>query len=249
MRVHVASYFKSPIISPTTIGLGIFIILAFSALVSLGSWQRQRGHYKQQLLQYRHEAQQQGFLSHSELLQDALENQRYRAVRLTGKLLSDKTFLLDNQSYQGKIGYHVLTPFEMASDELILVNRGWIPAPPSRMTRPDIPIQPGVITIEGYVDKGYVNPLIKSALDSPEISWPLRIQIIDYNLVGQLLGQEVVKKLVVLSKPIDKTITPIPPIGEWLTPERHFAYAFQWYSLAGLLLLLSLMTLWRANKK
>ena len=49
--------------------------------------------------------------------------------------------------------------------------------------------------------------------------------------------------IVVTDKAIDTTLYPIPKSKSWLTPERHYGYAVQWYSLAGLLMILSVISL------
>ncbi len=65
--------------------------------------------------------------------------------------LTDKTVLIENRKHQGRTGFHVITPLQLAdSDLLVLVNRGWIAG---QRTDPQINIpQPqGALTIEGEV--------------------------------------------------------------------------------------------------
>lgn len=217
-------------------------------LCILGTWQLKRGYQKQQLIATQDNASHSGFITATSLTNNTIDSIRYRKIKVEGSFLNEKTFLLDNQTYNGKIGYHVLTPFEIAPQTFILINRGWVPIGASRQTLPEIIHLEGVFTIEGRIEKGYVNPLISSAIETPDIHWPLRIQTLDFELFNKLLNASVLPAIVMLDAPSEGIFSAIPQNGEWLSPERHFGYAFQWYSLAGLLLLLTLITFWRSKK-
>lgn len=248
MRVHYPTYFKLPTFSIAYLIITFIFLALLGLLLSLGTWQLHRGYEKEALIKAQTLAKQSQPLNELDLVSHTIEDIRYRKVKISGHFHNKKTFMLDNQSLSGQVGYHVLTPFEMSNGQVILVNKGWVAAPRTREQLPEIDGTEGVITIEGYVEKGYVNPLIKNALESPTIRWPLRVQWVDFELLSRILETQLSNKIVVLTAPTEVMLTAIPISGEWLTPERHFGYAFQWYSLAGLLILLSLITLWRAKK-
>lgn len=228
--------------------MGCVVVVLFCFLISLGTWQRNRGHEKTALLQAQASAQQTDFITIDMLLNHPIDIIRYRKIHLYGRFIPQADFLLDNQTLQGKVGYHVLSAFEINNGGTVLIHRGWVAAPVHRNELPHIPSIPGEITIEGIVEKGYVNPLISRTLENNRIEWPLRVQNIDFELFSKLLNRSITDKMIVLSRPIDSSFTALPPSSEWLTPERHFGYAFQWYSLAAVLLLLSMLTLWRTYR-
>ncbi len=63
-------------------------------------------------------------------------NYRYQKIQVRGRFLNQINFLLDNQIFNGRVGYAVLTAFQIENSEfesLILVNRGWIPRTDNRM--------------------------------------------------------------------------------------------------------------------
>ena len=290
MRIHLTTYLKGSNYSLSHIGLVFVTLLTTALLLFLGSWQMHRGHEKQGLIQAQNLSEQSDYVELALLINHPVDSVRYRKVKTTGRFINNATFLLDNQIYQGKIGYHVLTPFEIQNipfadessgllpsrfspqscilctllrfehlaptrkpiccgyKQLVLVNRGWIAAPPSRQMLPIISRLDGVITIEGRIEKGYVNPLIHNAMETTTITWPLRIQKMDFELFSKLLDAPLASMTVLLESPADGVFTPLSLTGEWLTPERHFGYAFQWYSLAGLLWLLIFITVWRSKK-
>lgn len=233
------------------------ILLLTALLLYLGSWQLKRGQSKQALLDQHAAAIISEPLTNLNVLLDTpsdLSTWQYKPTKLRGQFQHQYTFLLDNQIFEGKVGYHVLTVFQTGVEEedntAVLVNRGWIPIGSSRNAKPEIPTpqshNSGVV-INGYLNKGYTNPLIKNPLESPEIQWPLSVQTIDFNLFSNLINQKLLPGIVVLESPHELPLQPIPAPNTWLTPERHYGYAVQWYSLAGLLWLLILINYWRSN--
>tara|TARA_R110002110_G_scaffold271566_3_gene486993 strand:+ start:19217 stop:19969 length:753 start_codon:yes stop_codon:yes gene_type:complete len=236
----------------------ILISLVFIGLCLLGRWQLARGFEKKTLIQAQNQASQEPKLNTSDLLSHPIEALRYRPISLKAHPRLQHAFLLDNQMYQGRIGYHVLIPLEINKNKFIFLNVGWVPASISRNELPNIadllvgkfnpaPIN-HQITIEGYVEKGYVNPLITKTLESEILGWPLRIQHMDYTLFGQILGGEVLPGIIILEEPKIPDVFPLPKSQTWLTPEKHFGYAFQWFSLAAALFVMTLLSVRKLRK-
>jgi surfeit locus 1 family protein len=63
---------------------------------------------------------------------------RYARVRVEGRWLPQRQFLLENRSYEGRPGYEVLTPFVLPDGRLLVVNRGWVPFGGYRDRLPDV---------------------------------------------------------------------------------------------------------------
>ena len=73
-----------------------------------------------------------------------------RAATARGRWLAGKTLFVDNKIHRGRPGYHVLTPLQLAgSESVVLVNRGWIPAPRLRSEIPSVSSPTGEIEISG----------------------------------------------------------------------------------------------------
>ncbi len=233
------------------------IALLFIGLCLLGRWQLSRGYEKKDLIQAQQQASQETTIDITTLLSQPLTALRYKPISLKAHLNLQQAFLLDNQMYQGRIGYHVLLPLEIKPKKFILLNIGWTPASRSREELPNIENMQinqtkasdnQQITIEGYMEKGYVNPLITKTLESEIISWPLRVQHMDYTLFSQILGGTVLPGIIILEQPKIPNVFPLPKSQTWLTPEKHFGYAFQWFSLAAVLLVMTLLSVRKLRK-
>lgn len=77
-----------------------------------------------------------------------LDTGEFRRVTATGTFDADGEVLIRNRSLQGTVGFHVVTPLDLADGRSVLVNRGWIPTDLER--RPPGP-PPGTVTVEGIL--------------------------------------------------------------------------------------------------
>lgn len=201
-------------------------------LCGLSFWQLNRGFDKNALQAQLATQQTRSILSEADLLSEKLTELNYRKIELTGHFLNHKTFLLDNQILESKVGYHVLVPFEWQPKQWILVNRGWIKAPSHRKDLPTIEPYIGSLNLTGTLRKPTSNHLIKSMLESSNVTWPVRIQKIDLNGLTTLVGDQSSPYILFPEPESLAALTPTPLPETWLTPERHFGYAVQWFLLA-----------------
>lgn len=73
----------------------------------------------------------------------------FRTVIAEGQYLSEKAVLIENRKYQGKNGFHVITPLQLANTgQIVLVNRGWIPR---QNNQPSFTTPAGSLEVEGEV--------------------------------------------------------------------------------------------------
>ncbi len=73
-----------------------------------------------------------------------------RAAIARGRWLPAKTLFLDNKIHRSRPGYHVLTPLQLSGSEVVvLVNRGWVPAPRLRSELPAVPTATGEVEVSG----------------------------------------------------------------------------------------------------
>lgn len=205
-------------------GVWLFGLAALALLVQLGLWQLQRADEKRELLAQQTRAQTSiEYLSHS-------DPEPLAPVSLPGQFLQTPVFLLDNQIYKGKAGYEVLMVLQQDMDTRgILVNLGWIAAGADRRQLPDIAVPDEPVRIEGRL-----TPITKGLTlsdDNWSASWPKRIQQIDLPQMEKLLGIPLYPWHVRLDTPLLETL-----VLDWqvvnMPPEKHQAYALQWFSLA-----------------
>lgn len=173
---------------------------------------------------------------------------RYGQLQLTGRYDPDHQVLLDNLSYQGLPGYQVLTPLT-TSVGTVLVNRGWVPANGDRTILPDIRVgnlarevigrierlpQPGIRLAAAPMPAGAVWPRRLLFPTSAEVSAQSGIALRDYQL---LLDPGAA----------DGFVRDWHPGG--MSPERHLAYAVQWFGLALTMVVIYVVLVLRNRKQ
>lgn len=172
---------------------------------------------------------------------------RHRRIRLSGRYQAETQILLDNMTHRGQAGYQVLTPFRVAGQRLVLVNRGWIAASPDRSRLPDVTLTGDVSEITGRIGR---LPLAALRFEAPAatagslvvMSFP------DFADVEAVLGHEVHAFVVLLD--------PDAPDGflrDWAPTtdraDRNIAYAVQWFGLAVLALALAIGVVVRGRRR
>ncbi|QIR13245.1 SURF1 family protein [Shewanella aestuarii] len=240
-------------------GLGwatlIFILITvsvFSVLVKLGLWQLERAQYKQAWEQTLLARQSQPALSVEQLQNtiQALPNQD-QAASLTGYRLAisaspvtNSILLLDNQVFEGQVGYLVYQVFSIQPESTkIVVELGFIGADKDRRVLPQIPAIPaGDYTLIGRVYQKQANPLSEHLL--AESGNPTRIQNLAMNELAEHLGYPVLP-VVLQPDNVPHSTLPQPWHPIPLSAQKHQGYALQWFTMAAVFL--GLMT-WLAIK-
>jgi surfeit locus 1 family protein len=169
---------------------------------------------------------------------------RYTQLRVQGRYEPSHQFLLDNMTHDGRAGYQVLTPFRLEDGRLLLVNRGWVPLPSGRRDlTPDLSMADAdPVNIGGRIDDLPVAGLALGRVPpSQDAQWPRRTSFPSMGQLSAALGQGLESRQLLLN--------PGEPQGyvrDWqnaflgLPPERHVAYAVQWWGLGALALFLYL---------
>ncbi len=231
----------------------LLYLFCLSLLLGLGGWQVSRGLEKNQI-EARAEQQNQHIVINR---QQNWYDIKYKMVTLEGHWLQGKTFLLDNRIHQGKLGYEVLQPIRLSSDDsVLLVNMGWLEK--SRI-RADIDwdVELGIEQVVA-VDNGVAQPeKVMGQLSVPEkgftlgaaytnvSSWPKIIQYFDQAALSSALQLELQAAVVVMESNPGRGLSKIwsPYV---INATRHFGYAVQWWGLA--LVLMVFGFIWHPNK-
>ncbi|WP_297577254.1 SURF1 family protein [uncultured Deefgea sp.] len=136
------------------------IFLAGLVLLTLllGAWQMWRANQKQSLIDQIEVQQALPTLTWSQGVPPA-----WRVLLLDGEWLNQAEMLLDQRILDGKLGYHLITPFRLKDGSIVMVNRGWWSPgervlPPIAQEMPRVTIQPwprfielGATPIQGRV--------------------------------------------------------------------------------------------------
>ena len=206
----------------------IFTLLVFSGLVKLGFWQSDRALQKEQRIETIAQLSQTQALSLEKVLSETNEINDL-PITMNGEFDNEILFLLDNQTNKGQLGYRVYQVF-ISGEHDVLVNLGWILGSISRQEMPNVQTITGKYQLSGHVrkiEKGIM--LMEQVLVKKE--WPLRVQQIEIDKFSTLISRQLLPFVVYLDKTesvgYEKNWQPIV-----MPPEKHRAYAFQWFSLA-----------------
>lgn len=220
----------------------VVTVLVFSALVKLGFWQSARALEKEQRLAKIEKLSAQNPISLKQVLtlsnnKDSLADINDVPVFIEGEFNESQVFLLDNQVNKGRLGYRVYQVVE-AGKYSVLISLGWVQGSINRQELPEVTALNGRHQFNGNVRLIDVGILLQEQVFS-EVSWPLRVQQIELDKFSSLIHRKLLPFVVYLDKNevlgFEKNWQPIV-----MPPEKHRAYAFQWFSLALAWLLLML---------
>jgi surfeit locus 1 family protein len=122
---------------------------ALAAAISLGNWQVRRAGEKL-ALQEKFDTRSQAAAIHIGPQLASPGAIDFSSAEARGEYLPRQTILLDNKILRGQVGYHVVTPLRIEGSAIcVLVNRGWIAAGPRRDVLPQIATPSGIQTVEG----------------------------------------------------------------------------------------------------
>lgn len=166
-------------------------------------------------------------------LSDALK-QDYRFARVTasGRLDHKRHILLDNQMLKGRPGVHVYTPFYTDEGMTILVNRGWLPLALDRITLPAVRSPEDEIVINGRLNTFPVPGRSLGDADTLENSqWPQLVTYLKQADIAEALGTNISPWVVQLAPEDSSGFEGRDWKPVYLNSQKHSAYAFQWYAM------------------
>jgi len=175
----------------------------------------------------------------------AVAAQLPRRVRVRGWFENARTVWLDNRPLAGRAGFLVVTPLQVEGARVrVLVNRGWAPRDPTQRTHlPPIGRPVGLVEVEGIAMQGVPRVFQFSAADAGPIRQNLDLDLMRTE-IGAPLADFVLQQTSALDDSLERRWDP-PATGV----ERHRGYAFQWFSLAALLGVLTIGLTWRAIRR
>ena len=180
----------------------IFITaLIFPLLVGLGLWQLDRAKQKRALAAAFIANAEKSAIEIRHALTDYSESNQWLPVKARGKYLAPN-ILLDNRVRNGRVGYEILTPMQTA-DVSVLVNRGWVPAPPQRDRLPNVVVPTGE-----QMYSGKLGPVPTTGLAINQHSEMierlavnvLRIQQVNLHTLGKFIGRPLFDGVVYLDE-------------------------------------------------
>ncbi len=233
------------------VATGILVLIALAILISLGTWQVERLHWKEGLLADIAERPVAAPvpLADIEAMAAASGDIEYRKVTATGRYINNKErhFFA---TWRGQTGYYIYTPLELADGRALFVNRGFVPF---ENKEPEMRMQ-GQLT-----DQQTVTGLARQKLPGKP-SWVVPENDVaknifywkDLDVMAESVGLD---KARVIPFFVDADSTPNPaglPIGgvtQVDLPNDHLQYAFTWYGLAAVLVVVVAISWFRRGSK
>ena len=152
---------------------------------------------------------------------EVADGKEWRRVSMTGRYLPESEVLLRLRPVNSSPAFQALTPFRLNSGEIMLVNRGFVPANQDNV--PDIPAAPSEeVTIVGYARLDEPPPSHEPLTDQGR----LQVSGINSQQIADLTHLELGKDYVQLSDGQPGTLSAIPL--PQLDSGPHLSYGIQW---------------------
>jgi cytochrome oxidase assembly protein ShyY1 len=204
----------------------LLLCAGLALFVSAGTWQWQRGAYKDALY-----ADFDGAFGRTPLpLAEAIgraDLPRFQPVSLQGAWVPGRELLLDNRTHQGVPGVWVYSLFQPADTPAIYVQRGWYPWRDRSAGLPAIPPPPAA------APSGLLAPPpaagLKLGADAPQ-GWPRLLTHLDLAATETALGTPLLDSVLLPAGEEPGFVREFRP--QTLSPDKHRGYAVQWYGFA-----------------
>lgn len=221
-----------------------FAVLGIVVALALGNWQLGRAAQKKALKE-RYELQAAQPPINVGPVELAATDVDLRRVEARGVFDASRTIFIDNRIQGGVPGYEVITPLRLgASDLHVLVNRGWVARTPDRARLPQVMTPAHTVSVSGI------------AL----IPRPRTLELTEHVTEGRIWQNLTIERyrsgVPIAIQPFVirqdsgledglRRVWPSPDFGI----DKHYGYAFQWFALAGTILVFYALTRYRRDRK
>ena len=209
----------------------IFSILIFSILISFGTWQVKRLFWKEALIQnYITQSQSNPITDPVELEKSSINE--FRSIGILGRFMHSNEIYITGKTYEGNAGFHVITPFIMQNNKIVLINRGWVSEGYKDPKKRKFRLAEGQVKLKGIIrypqQKGYFVP----ENDGENGFWFTIIPNQIFKFV-KINSNFVIKDYYIDALRLEEKITlPIGVDGKPNLRNQHLSYAITWYGLA-----------------
>lgn len=216
--------------------LTVITLALFLLLVKLGFWQLDRAQHKQQLAADYALRAKNPPLTSQQLLTLTTDVTGYQAKTRVSPSYSPLIYL-DNQTYQGQVGYLVYQLMQIETHApLLLVELGFIAGQHDRSKLPKIKHIAAPIVIEGKLYQKQLNPVSYQLFAEP-FAQALRIQNLNIKQLSQQLNKPILPfALQLQAGQFNQLAKPWKPIP--MPAKKHLGYAVQWFGLAAAFIIL-----------
>jgi surfeit locus 1 family protein len=233
------------------LALAVLCVALSALMLRLGLWQLERAEFKSQLSAQAQENDARPALPADQVLQQVTadsESWYFRSVKVIGQFDPVRQYLLDNRTFDGRAGYHVLSIFRFGTHQL-LVNRGWTAVGADRRVLPDIRIDDRPVTLMGRLAPLPSGGLLLGDAGYEGISWPRVVQRVELDSMQTQLGLSLLPAVLLLEPQHPACLSCRWVAARGISADRHRGYALQWFSLAVTFLVLLAITCFFGNRR
>lgn len=212
------------------------LLTAAAALlfVRLGVWQLHRADFKEALLR-RYAASSSAPLQDFARVAAMPPADSFPRVRVSGRYLVDRAYLLDNPKHDERGGVEVFVPFQLRDQRsLLLVDLGFLSGMGDGKA-PDLPpLPPTEISLEGlYVPPPSTGFQMGGDALTRQTHWPKSSIFLRLDEISRDMGRPLYPRVLALDADPASIYTRVRTLDfSSMPPARHRAYAFQWFSFA-----------------
>lgn len=208
--------------------LALFTLVFLIVFVRLGFWQLDRELEKQDQLVSLEKNQTLPMMTLDELMAEKPDNLAGRRIELEGEFLEDQVFLRDNVIFEGRVGFEVLRVFRTREGLHVLTNFGFVQGGADRTNLPRIPSLTLSQTNLGSI---YQGPWMSAEGRALYSGWPRVTPTQNPSENAKALNIELAPFVVRLDEEHPDALPRFWP-QTMTRPEKHRAYAVQWFAMA-----------------
>ena len=187
---------------------------------SLGTWQLYRLQWKLALINEINDG-----LSSEPVFYSKINIKNYQKVKFKGEFNFEKQIFLYSLNDNGVPGYEIITPLQTQSNEILLINRGWIKEEMKSESQKNINL------IDTNSFSGIIKKISKSNPFKPDNDLKNNIWFtVNLEELENYMGFDLNNYILYLENSHNKILTP-KKISPNL-PNNHLKYSITWYSVA-----------------
>lgn len=223
-------------------GWALLAAAGCAATIGLGTWQTGRAHEKEDLAARIERLAREPAVHVGSAVLDAAAVE-HRRLEARGRFEPEGTVLADNRVRDGRVGYEVYTPLRVNGSAVrLLVNRGWVAGTGRRDVLPQIRTPSGEVGISGRA----VNP--------GERVYELSGDVVAGRVWQNVSARRYAERMNLPVQPVvlqQESDLPDGLLRAWPAVDTrvgvHKSYAFQWYALAILILVVYILLSFRRD--